>query len=267
MGPLNRGIRVMPDTRPLAADFTHFARQPDTVLEGALLVSRLVDPTTDVAWCREEICRLAAQVTRPGDPEAVLGALREAGFAGAVDYYETRNSALQFVLKARQGIPITLAVVVIGVSAEVGLAAHGINFPGHFLVALNQTLVDPFTLEPVDDLDRRRRIRASGVPSAQALRPANATDMVLRMLNNLRGLAVTQKNLPLALEYSDYQLILAGDNYLLRLVRADLWHEIGLPARVADELRAALVLAPDPATKRQLETRLSQLSGQRPTLH
>jgi len=258
----------MPEQAPtLEGEFKRFAAEAGDVLEGALLVSRLIEPSTDARWCRQELQRLAAAVARPGSPQAVVDMLRAQGFTGAEDYYEARNSALQFVLQARRGIPISLAMVLIGVGEQAGIAARGINFPGHFLVMLEQQLVDPFTLELIDAAERQQRVEASGVPAPLALRPATASDIVLRMLNNLRGLAVAQANHARALEYTDYQLLLTTETYTLRLIRADLWHGLGAPRMAGIELNHALAEAPDGATRQQIEARLRQLAGERPTLH
>lgn len=258
----------MPVTPPsLEADFQRFAADPGDVLAGALLVSRLIDPATDEAWCRCELARLATTVGPRATPEAVVETLRDAGFNGADDYYELRNSALQYVLNARRGIPISLAVVLMGVGESLGMAARGINFPGHFLVTLERQLIDPFALELLDEDECARRIEATGVPAKHALRPASSCDLVLRMLNNLRGLACAQSNPALALEYTDYQLLLTTETYALRLIRADLWHGLGAPRMAGIELNHALAEAPDQATRRQIELRLQQLADARSTLH
>lgn len=251
----------------LEAEFAAFATGDADVLAGALLVSRLLDPATDEAWCRQELARLAAAVRAPGDAQAVLETLAAAGFAGADEYYESRNSALSYVLKARRGIPISLAAVMIALCDTLGLPAHGINFPGHFLVRIDDQLVDPFLLDVVYDDDLDQRLEAAGVPAAQALRVAGPRDMVLRMLNNLRGLAMSHGNHALALEYTDYQLLLTEERYVLRMVRADLWRSLGVPGMVQVELRHALADAPDDATRDQIALRLEQPDPPRPRLH
>ncbi len=251
----------------LENDFKRFAARPTDVVEGALLVSRLIEPATDPAWCREELSRLAAKVKVPASASAIINLLRAEGFAGAEDYYEARNSSLQFVLQERHGIPISLATVVIGVGAQLGLPVRGINFPGHFLVAIERQLLDPYLLTLIDDAERARRLAASGVSAELAFRPASATDIVLRMLNNLRGLAIAQNNHTLALEYTDHQLLLTTDTFALRLIRAELWYGLGAPRMAGVELNHALAVAPDSATKQQIEARLRQLAGERQTLH
>ena len=39
-----------------------------------------------------------------------------------------------------------MASIIIEAGRRCGLAAHGINFPGHFLVSLEQQIVDPLSL-------------------------------------------------------------------------------------------------------------------------
>src|SRR5439155_2918316 len=82
-----------------------------------------------------------ARLERPGaasEPplRAVTRLLHdELGFRGnADDYYDPRNSFLNEVLDRRTGIPITLAIVMLEVAARAGVQAHGVSFPGHFIV-------------------------------------------------------------------------------------------------------------------------------------
>jgi len=49
------------------------------------------------------------------------------------DYYDPRNSFLNEVLDRKIGIPITLALVYIGIAQSCGWELYGVNFPGHFL--------------------------------------------------------------------------------------------------------------------------------------
>jgi regulator of sirC expression with transglutaminase-like and TPR domain len=69
----------------------------------------------------------------------------EEGFRGNLeDYYDPRNSFLNDVLDRRTGIPITLSTLYIEVGRRAGLAVDGIGLPGHFVVRVGGTLVDPF---------------------------------------------------------------------------------------------------------------------------
>ncbi len=126
---------------------------------------------------------------------------QELGFAGNVnDYYDARNSYLHSVLQTRRGIPITLAMLYVEIAGQIGLAASGISFPGHFLVKLRmpqgEVVIDPFTGQSMsrDALDAllvpyRRREGLPGespVPLALFLQAATPREIIARMLRNLK---------------------------------------------------------------------------------
>ncbi|MFK7963853.1 MAG: SirB1 family protein [Burkholderiaceae bacterium] len=125
---------------------------------------------------------------------------KELRFAGNInDYYSPDNSYLHKVIETRRGIPISLAVLFVELARHVGLDAHGVSFPGHFLVTVNlhegAVVLDPFTGKSLsgDELHERfeplRAHLATGgqglVPLEQFLRVASPAEILLRMLNNL----------------------------------------------------------------------------------
>lgn len=251
----------------LDEDFRAFADAPASVVDGALLVSRLIYPETDSAWCRNRLRLLAREVATPASPASLLASLRQAGFRGADHYYDAENSALECVLRTQRGIPISLAVVLLGVAEPLGITGVGINFPGHFLVSLDDQLADPFTLALIEDREREERILASGVPAPQALRPANPIDLVLRMLNNLRSLATSRNDHAQALELTEFQLLLANDSFPLLMARAESWFGLGATTQAVRELERALAVAPDDTMAQRITSRLRELAAQRRTLH
>ncbi|HMM78300.1 MAG TPA: transglutaminase-like domain-containing protein [Gammaproteobacteria bacterium] len=254
-------------SRALKLGFEEFAKAPDSVVDGALLVSRVVEPATDAPWCRQELERLARRIGQGQEAAALLEGLRTEGFAGAERYYEEENSALDTVLRRRSGIPISLAVVVIGIGEQLGIETLGINFPGHFLVSIGGRLADPYTLRVLDEREQRARVAASGLPAAQALKVASPAEIVLRMLNNLRGIAQGRDDFERALELTDYQLALAPRLLELRLARADLWQAIGAPERGRADLETALSLSPPAELAARIRERLQGLDVTPPTLH
>lgn len=253
--------------RSLEDDFRAFALNPGSVLDGALLVSRVVHPATDAQWCRGQLARLAAQVSGPASPEGLLSTLRAAGFKGAARYYEPANSALALLLAGQPGIPISLAALIIGVAELLDMEAVGINFPGHFLLTLNGVVVDPFTLTVVEEAELAERISGSGVTPDVALKAASASEIVLRMLNNLRALAVARGDHHEALTICDYQLCLANDAFPVLLARAESWFALGSGQQAARELERALPLAPGPEVAAELAKKLRELAAPRRTLH
>ena len=110
-------------------------------------------------------------------------------------------------------------------------------------------------------------MRASGVPFDQAMKPATPVDMVLRMLNNLRSLAVARGDHTEALTICDYQLTMASDAFPILLARSESWFALGAEQQAMRELERALPLAPNPAIAAQLTAKLREFSARRRTLH
>ncbi|MEX2482820.1 MAG: transglutaminase-like domain-containing protein [Gammaproteobacteria bacterium] len=238
---------------PLEDEFRAFAAAPADAITGGLLVARVLDPGCAVAWVLGELDRLAAAAPAKRDTHAVLATLDAAGFRGAEDYYATVNSSLEHVLRTRQGIPISLALVVIGVAQRRGLSAIGINFPRHFLVRVDDVLIDPFELRPVDPEWLEATLAEQQLEADRALTPAGPRDIVLRMLNNLRLIAVQRGEHAQALDLTGYQLVLGADALPLHVERAELWLAVGVPDMARHELERAIALAPTAALRARLE--------------
>ena len=253
---------------PLADGFRRLRERGGSVVDAALLVSAVVEPRTDADWCRSELRRLAAAAPSAAGPAELVEALDAAGFAGARrTYYEARNSALDYVLRERRGIPISLAVVVIGAAECLGLEASGVNFPRHFLVEVEGLLVDPFEMRVTtrdewrDWLRREARTARGRRPEADldaAFRPAGPTDIALRMLNNLRMLREVRGDPDRALRLTDCQLALQPDAYPLHVDRADIWLTLRSLDMARRELETALELA-DGEAKDSIRARLKAL--------
>jgi regulator of sirC expression with transglutaminase-like and TPR domain len=123
----------------------------------------------------------------------------EMGFAGnQINYYEPRNSFLDYVLDRRLGIPITLSIVYMEIGRRAGLKVNGIGFPGHFIVRAREdesdegTLVDSFharTLDRADCQDLLDTAYGGSVAlSEQHLLPASNREILVRLLTNLKSI-------------------------------------------------------------------------------
>ncbi len=246
---------------PLRADLERFLDSGDDPVEGALIVAGIVDRNTDPSWARAEIRRLADAIRSTGDvePRRVVQALAGWGFQGAGErYYEVENSVLDHVLRTRRGIPISLGVVIIGIAHQLGLDALGVNFPRHFLVTIGDLLVDPYAVAPTSIEHCRRWLRENKVAEAGAFNVADAHDIAMRMLNNVRMLVQGRGDFARALEISDYQLIIDADSYGLHVERADAWLGLRAPEMVVQELEEAVRLAPDETMASRLRERIGQ---------
>jgi len=167
----------------------------------ALLVAEPEYPGLDIAHYVGELDRIGegARIGHGYPPVApvVRHLYEELGFRGnAADYYDPRNSFLNEVLDRRVGIPITLGLVLIETCGRVGIEAQGISFPGHFLVRVlgpgAPMFIDPLDGRALDRADLRalhgRATGHSGDPDPRVLEPARKSEILLRMLNNLRGI-------------------------------------------------------------------------------
>jgi regulator of sirC expression with transglutaminase-like and TPR domain len=170
-------------------------------------------PDAEIDQAESAIRHLASTVNarvRSPNSQARLAHLHDVlfdvvGFKGNVeDYYNPANSYLPDVLATRRGLPITLVLVYKCVAEEVGLAARGINSPGHFLAAVecpesgrsnaadSWMYVDPFYgggLLTITDIYQRIS-EATGhdnPPSRSWLTAATHRQWLARMLNNLQA--------------------------------------------------------------------------------
>ena len=129
-------------------------------------------------------------------------------------YYSRDNSCIDRVLATGRGIPITLAVIYAEVGNQVGLDCEGVNFPGHFLVRVRAAdagestlLIDPFagrvmTFGACQEFLHRLMGRDESL-GPQHLQAASARDVLLRMLNNLKQLALAGQDLEGVLRFSE----------------------------------------------------------------
>lgn len=116
------------------------------------------------------------------------------------DYYSPANSYVHEVLRTRQGIPITLAVIYLELAGQIGLIADGVSFPGHFLVRLRLPLGDAI-IDPVCGTSLSKEAMGErlepylqsgvGLPAyslADYLRAATPREVVARLLRNLESI-------------------------------------------------------------------------------
>jgi regulator of sirC expression with transglutaminase-like and TPR domain len=142
------------------------------------------------------------------------------GFEGnRLRYEDPLNSCLNAVLERRTGIPITLSVVYMEVAQRAGLRIDGVNFPGHFLVrckggperAGGGLIIDPFHRGAVlSEHDCRvllqRHVGPEVAFSRSLLSSATRTQVVTRMLLNLKRLYVHMRSFPQARHVTDLLL-------------------------------------------------------------
>ena len=254
--------------------------------EAALVIAAHEYPGLDVAACLARIVdwadTLKRRLRRDISPTDTLVALNrylfeELGFAGnAADYYDPRNSYLNEVLEHRLGIPITLSLLYIEVGRRIGLAVHGVSFPGHFLVKCavrdGVVVLDPYargTSLSLDDLQQRlRAMRGGASPPADMvqhmLAAAGKKEILARLLRNLKGIYLERRDLARALAAADRVIELApraADEYR---ERAGIYLELECFRAALSDFRNYLMLKPgaeDAATVQRRVVELQQISA------
>lgn len=267
--------------------FQRIARTPDAQIdlaEAALWVAAEEYPGLDVARWLAHLGELAA--TASARLEGARGTLEaierlnaflygEERFAGnREDYYDPRNSFLNEVLERRKGIPITLAIVYVWIARRAGLSAHGVGFPGHFLVRCDdavETLVDPFGGAVLSRAECAARLRENAGGEVRfdprMLEPTPAREIVARLLRNLKQIWLAAEDWPRALSCAERILLLLPDSpYELR-DRGLLFARLECFAAAEADLRRFLALAPGDPGADAVRAQLVELARSAPRLH
>lgn len=258
-----------------------------SLVEAAISVAQDEHPQLDVQATLAEIDALAERLRRRLPADAVpLQRLRllnrfffqELGFAGNVNHYhDPRNSYLHEVLRARRGIPITLAVLYIELAQQIGLAARGVSFPGHFLVKLRlnqgqrqgEVLIDPFTGHSLsrDELSelllpyRRQRgeVGDDEVPLGLFLQSATDREVLARLLRNLKEIHRNAEDWALLLAVQRRLVVLLPRDWEERRDRGLAYAELGCLREAADDLAMYLDHRPAADDADELTERLAEL--------
>ena len=217
-------------TSPLADDLLEAVQSGD-LARASLVVARIEYPHLDAAACLSRLdalgtgarLRIDREVADAGRDHA---ATRAAGliaylfedelFVGNRSRYEDpRNSCLNDVLSRHTGIPLTLAIVFLEVARRAGVRADGVNCPGHFLVrcpdaAHGGLLLDPFhkgaVLSPQDCQRMLSRQSDEPVDLLHLMAPATPTEIIVRMLVNLKRVYVAMRSFPQARDITNLLL-------------------------------------------------------------
>jgi regulator of sirC expression with transglutaminase-like and TPR domain len=196
------------DPDPSLLELSALVSRPDGRIDlarASLAIARWEYPRLDADAYLERLDGLARSVDGVRRSPDALGRLHrlreylfvEQGFAGNRDeYYDPRNSFLNDVLDRRQGIPITLSLVLMEVGKRLGLAIEGVGLPGHFIAGArlddSQILLDPFNGGALVTPEECEELVGSVVGRPVTLRPehyapVSGRQLLTRMLANLKG--------------------------------------------------------------------------------
>ena len=165
------------------------------------------------------------------------------GYAGDTESYDDpANANLIRVVERRRGLPVALGILWLHAAEAAGWAAHGIDFPGHFLVAVEgergQAVADVFGggtgLQAPDLRALLKRFEGEKAELRPGvLRRMEKREVLLRLQNNLKLRRLRARDLEGALGCAEDMLRLAPDH-------VGLWREAGLMNQRLDRIGAAL---------------------------
>jgi regulator of sirC expression with transglutaminase-like and TPR domain len=158
-----------------------------------------------------------------------------------VTYDDLQNANLMRVIDRRKGLPVALAILYIHAARSLGWAIEGVNFPGHFVVRLQNAgravILDPFAGgEPCTTADLRRKLKAAAGEKAELqpehYAPVGNRDILLRLENNLKIRLIQEGDLEKAAAVLERMLLIAPKH-------APLYREAGLIQARLGNLSAA----------------------------
>lgn len=201
------------------------------LLTVGLLIATLDNPDLEIQPYIDRIGKLASEISR-SLPETATDAeklqavdkmlFEEYGFHGSrFEYNSAASSYLNQVIDDAEGLPIALAVIYIEVAKRVGLTAHGIGLPGHFVVQL-QSSNDHKGTEFIDVFNKGKRLSKADAdalianrgfaPDVEFFKPQTSLQIASRMLVNLLGLAEQKKDDDSVYRYLEVLAQLNPDN-------------------------------------------------------
>lgn len=272
--------RSREDTR---AQFADIVSRPDVDIDlatAALLIAQEEYPQLAPEPYLQRLDVLAERTKdRLADEIAPLIVLQEVSrvmfeeeqFRGnTTEYYDPRNSFLNDVLDRRIGIPITLSIIYLEIGWRLGLPLEGVNFPGHFLVRYEgetlRLLADPYQDGAIRFEDEAQtlldQVSGGSLPLHPThLRRAGKRDILIRLLSNLKGVYLNQRDDMRALAAIERIIIMKPDSaedirdYALALTR------LGRDADARPQLTEYLRLSPEAPDRPRIETLLAHITG------
>jgi regulator of sirC expression with transglutaminase-like and TPR domain len=226
------------------------------IAQAALQLARIDAPDADwragaehlTALAREAVSAAAAdQAADAGDLARRRSVLAEVihgrfGYGGDGETYEDMaNANLLRVMERRRGLPVAIGILWLHAAEAAGWEAHGVDFPGHFLVALagrGQVVVDVFAGgTAMDARDLRATLKRFAGEQAElgpaSLAPMDRRAVLLRLQNNIKVRRLRDGDLAGAVACTEDMLRIAPGT-------APLWREAGLMHQRLDHIGAAI---------------------------
>jgi len=192
----------------------------------------------------------------------------EQNFVGSFkDYYDPRNSFLNEVLDRRIGIPITLAILYIGIAQRCGWNVHGINFPGHFLTKYvdedEEIIIDPFVGKIISkdecQIQYQAIMRIKNLHELHYLKPATSKEILTRILGNLKNIYLNREDWESALSCCERILLLEPQAFIERRDRGVIYSHLEYFSEAIRDFEYCLMNAPEDGMIEDIQLLLAQI--------
>lgn len=208
------------------ADWTSAAQHLSDLAKGAVQRASMMD--------REDL---------PGRAAALADLLAgEFGYVGDTETYDDpANANLIRVIERRRGLPVALGVLWLHAARSAGWGSHGVDFPAHFLIALEgqktQVVVDAFNAGQVMSAKDLRALlkRVEGEKAELRpglLQPMSTRRVLLRLQNNIMTRRLEAGDLRGGLRCTEDMLLIAPD-------QSELWRQAGIMNQRLEQVAAA----------------------------
>ncbi len=263
------------------------ADQAIDLAEAALALAWLDRPRVEPARYRHHLALLVREVAAAGsaadrfDRRAAalhqVAALNQVivgkyGYDGdRLTYEDLQNANLMRVIDRRKGLPIALGILYLHAARAQGWEAHGLNFPGHFLIRLDgdgrRVILDPFNRGRICDTPALRELLKAATGLDAELEPAHYApvgnrSILLRLQNNIKLRLIRDRCWARALEVVETMLLFAPGE-------PEPWREAGILSsrlghlgRAVECLQTSLEHQPDDAARHATATLLQRLRKQ-----
>ncbi len=223
------------------------------LIKAALIIAAADEQDINIPAYLRQVDRMVADIksrlNEQSSPTEIRDALNQYlyhdnGFHGArFDYYHRANSYMNRLLDDREGLPITLSVLYMELGNRLGLRIEGVGIPGHFIVRQRindeEVFLDPFDDAKVLSLDDVRMLATNGRPEQfqdRFLDTVTPKSILMRMLNNLLGLAQDEDDKESMLRYLEILMALDQTHVQNRGMRAIIRFETGRKQAAIDDL-------------------------------
>ena len=208
--------------------------------ETAFLLSSAYQSGIDLARYRHHLDKIVEEVGdrykalieagAKDNAETKLAALKhiisdQYNYTGDKDQYDDlQNADLVRVIDRRKGLPIALALITLHASKGQGWNMEGLNFPGHFLLRIEdgpqRLITDPFSgFQIMQAADLRTLLKQVAGPEAELsaafYETATARDVLIRLQNNIKHRQIEHEDYEGALKTVEQMRLIAPNEYRL----------------------------------------------------